>query len=471
MNVVFVNPSWIEHSTEKEIKDIYSASPPLGILYMASYIRKFGHHPDLIDLSLFNISDDESVERIIKKKPDVVAFTATTPQINSAVRIIKKLGEISDVPVVLGGSHATIMPDEMMREHKDIDYIVIGEGEKTILELMDAMERPTNPEDVAGIIFRQGDKIIKTAPRGFVEDLDTLPIPARDLLSSINDYKLTPLDFKRTPVTTMITSRGCPFHCLYCNKSIFGNKYRTHSTRYVLDEMEHLIDKYKVKEIKIWDDVFTLNTKRTSEICTGIKDRDLDISWSCESRVDVVTKDILRQMKNSGCWLIDFGIESGNQNIINGINKGITLDQIRNAIRWSKDAGMFTRGYFIFGLPGETTETAKETVRFLKEIEPTFATFFIATPYPGTGLWDYVKNVEKFTLSEDWGSYSHIDFSNPPYVTKTLTKGELNQIIKDAYRGFYFRPSFILKRMLDINSASRLKAYCKSGILLIKSVM
>lgn len=469
MKVVFIQPHWFDKSSKSDVKSIHSITPPLGILYLAACIRRDGHKSMLIDALAENLSVEQVKNRVLKAKPDIVAMTGTTPQISSAFSVIKAIKNESDIPIILGGPHATAAPLETMRKCSEIDILVFGEGELIFPELVNAIEKGSSLEKIRGIYLRKKGDIKFTGSQAYVDNLDELPFPARDLLKSISIYKLAPSDVKREPSTTMVTSRGCPFKCKYCNKAVFGSKYRFNSPEYVLDEIEYLIEKYKIREIKFWDDVFTIRKKRTEQICEEIKKRKLDLVWSCESRVDIVDYDILKKMKSAGCWQIDYGIESAEQKLLDRINKGIKIETAAKTIKLTKKAGISTRGYFILGLPGETIKSANKTIDFAVKSGLDSATFFVCVPYPGTELYDIAKQ-EGGIKSDDWSQYSHIDFEKLIYVPNTIKEAELKKLINKAYKKFYIRPEFVTKQVLNIRSVDDIKNKLQGLKVLLKGL-
>lgn len=469
MKIALVAPPWTEkNDDEKTLKSIHSITPPLGLLYIASYLRENGYEPTFLDAAVLNLNVDETVERILNLKPDIVGFTATTPSIDITLKAIIRLKQRNpEIKIILGGPHVTAVPKETMEACPSIDFSVIGEGEITILEILDKLSKGEELKDVKGIAYRGEDKVKITAPRPFIEDLDILPFPARDLALPLEKYSLAPSDYKRKPATTMITSRGCPYNCVYCNKAIFGRRYRAHTPDYVVNEIQHLIREYGIKEIKLWDDVFVLDKKRVESICEMIEKRGIDISWSCESRVNLVNKDLLKMMKEAGCWQIDYGIESGNQNILDSARKSITLEQAENAITWSHEIGISTRAYFMLGLPEETIETAEETIRFSKKLNLDFATFFITTPYPGTDLYTIAEE-QNSIISRDWAKYSHVNIDDPVYAPTDISAEEMKRLMKKAYKAFYWRPGYVLKTMISIRRYEDIKKLMKASQFLLK---
>ena len=295
----------------------------------------------------------------------------------------------------------------------------------------------------------------------FIEDIDEVPNPARHLLPRLINYHPTPMSYKRFPVTTMITSRGCPFGCIFCDKNIFGKSIRFHSVDYVMKEIEELIHKYRIKEITFEDDTFTVNKRRVLEICKRLKR--LDLIYSIQSRADTLSKEVVKGLAESGCWQIAIGIESGDQRILNILNKGITLKQIRNAVKITEQAGIQAKGFFMIGNPGETIESINNTINFAKSLPLSAAMFTISTPLPGTIFYSIAKKYGEFR-ELDWSKYSMWETT---FIPRGLSKEILIRKHKDAYKKFYFRPSYILNSLTKIRSFHDIKRYWIASKLLL----
>lgn len=441
-------------------QDTQNPQPPLGLAMVAAVLEENGHSIKILDLPTAMFSENSLSMAIHHEKPDIVGITAVTPTINSAVSVAKKIKEIdSDIPIVLGGAHATILPEETLKNAPEIDMIVRGEGEQTTLELIKVLEE--NPSDVSkvlGVTYREGVSIRSNPARPPILDLDALPFPAFHLLPVIGKYRLHPPFGRRSPVMPIITSRGCPYRCIFCSKSVCGKNYRSNSPSYVVDEIRFLNEKFGVNEIKFYDDVFTLDKKRVIAICKLLKEQGIDIPWTCETRVNLVDSKLLRIMKDSGCYMIAYGVESGNQGVLNSLKKDITLKQVTEAFKLTHDVGIGTVAYFMLGSPEETSETIDETVEFAKKIDPDFAQFSITTPYPGTELYNLA--VEEGYMPEKWEEYMYADLKSvdiPGFGTKTLSGEELRDWNKKAYASFYLRWRYVWKRLKTTTSLGHLK--------------
>jgi len=434
--------------------------PPLGIAYIAGYLESKGLKVGLIDAPALNYTIDDILEQVEKQKPAMIGISSITSTFHRAVLLAKKIKEKHpEIPIVLGGQHATIMKEKIHKENDCFDIVVYGEGETTTYEIVKINKEGNLKSEylkkVKGILFNDKNKIIITEPRPPIEDLDSLPYPARHLLP-IKKYVPLPNQYKRKPVVHMIMIRGCPFSCSFCSASaVFGKKIRYPSPERAVEEIKHVIGKYGAKEISFWDDMITVNKEWLDRFCSLIIQNKLDIVWSCYARVDSVNLEMLKKMRQAGCWNIFYGIEAGDQQLLNNINKGITLEQSKNAVAWAKEACIEVRGSFMLCLPGETPELAKKTIAFAEELNPDYAQFSLTTPYPGTKLYEEAEKYGRLTT--DFKEYHGWSAVFIPYGYKS--KEEALKIYKEAFRSFYMRPKYVLGRIIKINSISDIKRY------------
>ncbi len=431
--------------------EIPSLVPPLGLAYIAAVLEKEGFPVEILDATALGERHEKGervhlgltwkeIEAEIKKRePDLVgvscSFSSQSQNAHKVAGIVKKADP--DTKVAFGGAHASTLPQEVLKD-KSVDLIVRGEGEMTFLELAKALEKGREISRLEGTAVRAGKKIRINKPRPYIQDLDSLPFPARHLLPMeryVNAMSHGP-DLLRNPHTSMVTSRGCPGNCVFCSiHTIWGRGWRPRSAGNVLDEIEHLVEKYGIKEIHFEDDNLTLDRKRTQEICKGVIARGLDISWTTPNGVALWTldKETLQLMKRSGCYKLCFGIESGDPETLRFIRKPVKLDRAQQAIDWAKQAGIWTHGFFVIGFPFETKGSIENTIAFAKKSGLDFASFFLATPYPGTELYSVM---EKSGLIPKGVRYSSLRTMNSSAKTKYFTSAELNQMQKQAYSEF-----------------------------------
>ena len=436
MKILLLSPPTIS-----AIKAVIGATgPPLGLAYLASMVRE-EHEVRIVD-SLAEDYTYEDVERIVKSyDPDVVGITSTTSMIPDAYAVaemVKKHNE--NAKVVMGGPHVTFLPERTFRECPYIDFIVRGEGEKTFKELIDALEKGKDPSNIRGLSINMGSKVKNNPPQPLIKDLDAIPLPSYDLLP-MNKYEVNGTRFG-----TVMTSRGCPFNCVFCSSSLqFGRIWRGHSDSRVIEELRYLREEYKIREIEFLDDTFTLNKRRAIRIARRVVEEGLDISWSASSRVDLFTDEIAQAMKKGGCHTIYFGIESGSQRTLNFIGKGITPEQSISAVKKAKKHKLNTLGSFVIGFPEETKEDVEKTIKFSKKVGVDFAQFTIATPYPGTRLWNYALS-KKLILTFNWRKYTTLD---PVMKLKNFTSQQITRLLWKAYLSFYLRPSYLIKDIIS----------------------
>ena len=439
MDVLLINPpTTADIETQRTLG---LKAPPLGLAYIAAVLEREGHRVRIVDAPALDYTFQDVQRHVKLEQPDVVGITSTTPTIYDAMRTAEAVKEADpDIKVLIGGPHVTFLAEETLQECPHFDVAVIGEGEVTACELMRAFEKGTPLKEIKGIAFRSEDKVIVTPPRPLIQNLDEIPFPARHLLPM---DKYTVLG-QQTVIGHVMSSRGCPFRCIFCSSSrIFGKVWRGRSPKNVVDEIEELCDKWKAKHIEFADDTFTLNMKRAEEISKEIIRRGLDIFWACGARVDTLRRELVQWMKKAGCHVIYIGVESGSQRILNLLKKGIRLEQVIKAVKWLKEAGMEITASYVIGTPGETKEEVERTIKFAVKLDTDFAQFTAMTPYPGTEVYEYAKR-EGLLLTNDWSKFTTI---KPVMRTKELSAEEIEKLVSKAYRKFYLRPKFLWRQL------------------------
>ncbi|MFA6292157.1 MAG: radical SAM protein, partial [Victivallales bacterium] len=393
------------------------------------------------------------------EKPDLVGITATTPVFYSALRIAETVKKNSSAYTVIGGIHATLMPGECV-ENAFIDFAIVGEGEKTIIELIKAIQDKGEFSNIRGLVYKKGKEVIQNEAREPIQDLDAIPFPARHLFKN---QKYTYPDALRYPASPIITSRGCPGNCTFCTaKFLHGKKFRCRSAENVLDEIETLIKNYGVREIHIWDDNFITNRNRVFAFRDGIIKRDIRVLFSFPNgiRADFINRDILKALKDFGTYSIAIGVESGNQEILDMTQKGIKLEQIENAFRLAKEMKLETWGFFLLGLPGEDKNTMNETIEFAIKLDPDIAKFHVLKPFPKSAVYEQLK-AQGLIIDENYVHYGI--HTKPVHKLSSVTQDELLEIQKNAYRRFYMRPSKILKEIARLKTWNRMKLNLITG--------
>ena len=470
MKVVFIHPptSFEQIYGAWDLSPVDTYCPPLGLLHIASYIRQFGHSPDVIDTTARKWSLNKTVEHVLSLHPDIVGISAKTINISNSNELAKKLKKNGlKAPIVLGGAHVTAVPIETMKRFKAIDYGVIGEGEITFLDLIKKIESKDSMAEVEGIIWRNGNgQIILNPNRGYIKNLDDLPLPAWDLLPDFpNGYNHSVLETKRLPAASIMTSRGCPFQCTFCDHKIFGSMVRHHSAEYSLKIIRHLKDNYGIKDLMILDDNFILDKKKLFVICNTIIEEKIDLSWYCMGHSKFMTEDRLQKIRDAGCWLIEIGIESGCDRILRLLKKNTTKNKIAEAVKRAKDIGLKVKGNFIFGLPTETKESLKETVQFATNIALSYFQQNYLTIWPGCEL---SENPEQYgTFENDWDKLAHQRIT---FIPAGLTEEDLIKASKDAFRKFYLRPKIIFEILMALKSIRVIKGVAIGFIVFLKTI-
>jgi len=421
--------------------------PPLGLASIAAALRSAGHR----DIRILDANVSKNPESDIKKalceySPDIAGVSLTTPLLKAALqtaRLIKSFRQ--EIKVVFGGVHPTLFPREMA-ERESVDCVVFGEGEITICELADCFQKDKEPEGTLGVAFKKGGRVIMNAPRPLIENLDTLPYPAYDLLSF---SKYHDPQARRAPFSTMITSRGCPFRCIFCDTGVvLGKKYRANSAPRVFEEMMILIREYGIKEIMFKESEFTLDQERVSELCRLLIREKAKVTWSCNGHIGRMKFSMLEDMRRAGCRLIQYGVESGDQKILDILKKGTTISEIIETFEMTRKAGLKTVANLMIGNPGETEESISRTMTLTKRIKADFANIQALTPFPGTELYQMAVQNGWFQEGLDLAGLRSDTFT---MNATALTADELRVMFKKAYRSFYLRPGYILSRLLTLN--------------------
>lgn len=445
------------YSLEEEfagLSAVGNMQPPLGIGYIGAVLEKAGFEVKIIDAPPLGWGQKKIVAEAKDWAPDYIGLSVSTVDFPKSVKLARTLKKVLAIPIIIGGPHVTALPEEVLA-YTCFDVGVLGEGEVTIVELIRSLAAGRRLSSVKGIAFREKGKVIKTLPRPFIDDLDGLPLPARHLMPKLSLYHPTPATYKKLPVGSMITSRGCPNRCSFCFRGVFGHRWRFRSPLEVVGEMESLLDNFGAQEIRIWDDTFNADIDRVKEICRLIIKRGLRFSWTCLGRVNRADKKMFELMKKAGCWQISYGIESGNDLILASLQKGITKTMVKKAIELTYQTGIQSLGFFILGLPGETEATMRETIDFAKSLPLSAANFSLATPYPGTDLWFLARKAGFLTKV----AYDKLVVNLPPkptFVPDGLSGERLLAYEKMAYREFYRRPKFLFRQLGQIQSLPEL---------------
>lgn len=467
MKILLINPpseNEILSCNPEIIKSERGYDPPLGLLYLAGYIKKYSDYElKIIDAQVEKMDYHQLEEEIKKFNPDIVGITAMTFTLLDVLKSVEAAKKsCPKSKIVIGGPHVQIYSEETANL-KNIDYVVLGEGEKIFLELIQNINNPEKLKLIKGLVFKDGDKIINTGRPDYFNNLDEIPFPPREILPYKKYFSLLA---KEKTITTMFTSRGCPFQCAFCDRPAMGRNFRARSAKNVVDEIEKCLD-LKIKEIFIYDDTFTVDQKRVIDICNEIIKRNLKFTWDIRARVNTVDEEILILLKKAGCERIHYGVEAGTEKILKVLNKQITLDQALKAFKLSRKLKIQTLAYFMIGAPTETKEDIMETISFMKKLNPDFVQITLLTPFPGTKVYQWALEQKIFDdYWKDFAKNPQIGFKTK-YWTKELSNNELEKLLTIAYKKFYIRPIYIIKRLFKIRSLSELLRKVKAGLKVI----
>ena len=428
--------------------------PPLGLAYIAAVLRDQGYPVAIKDAYAENMSWEELAAYLQQERPDILGLSSVTHTMDATAAVLKMARPYVD-SIIVGGPHITAWGEKIFQHHPEIDYGILGEGEETVVELVEALAAGRSVSQIPGVI---GKDFVGSA-RPLIRDLDRLPFPARDLLP-LDRYHYALAKGRR--FTTLFTSRGCPYHCVFCDKSIFGSRWRARSADNILAEIDEIVHRFQTTSLIIYDDLFTLDKERLQAVCEGILRRGYRLDWKCESRVNLVDLETLRLMKRAGCSLVAYGVESGNQHGLDYLNKKTTIEQIRRAFALTHEVGLETMAYFILGLPVESYEDELRSVAFAKELNPTYVQFSTLSPYYGTSLYDQAQEQGWYTEVEAFGPMDK-GYKRPLLIAPPWTLAKLQRIVRYAHLSFYLRPSYIWRRLTAIRSFSQFANACHGG--------
>lgn len=423
---------------------------PLGVFYLASYLRQQGHPVSVIDGEAEGLSASEILTRVREFQPGLVGISASTVAFHRGLEVAQEIKALRpDCPIVLGGPHASSNVAHAM-SFPEFDFAVVGEGEAPLAELIGVLENGGELASVRSLAYRQAGELVVNplAPR--IADLDSIPIPAYDLASDLSLYVPPPCNYKKSPVANIITSRGCPNQCTFCDRSVFGQSLRLRSAENVAAEIEYLWREHHVREIAFVDDTFTLRPQRIRDIFQVLDRKGLAFPWTCMSRINTVDEDLLAFMRDRGCWHISFGIESGSEDILRRIKKNISLEQARRVVQWCAKLGIRTKGFFIVGHPGETLETIEQTIRLALDLGLDDVVATINTPIPGSEQYRDAAQYGSLDVT-DWSKFN---YWRPVFVPHALNRDELLAKHREFYRRFYFRPRILWRYALSFCAPS-----------------
>ncbi|OGC04121.1 hypothetical protein A2276_05855 [candidate division WOR-1 bacterium RIFOXYA12_FULL_43_27] len=444
-----------------------SNSPSVGLAYLAAVLLQLGAEVEIISSAAEGLDAKATAAKVLSARPDILGFSISTPAVNNSLKIIKDIiSKNNGIKIIVGGPHPTLFPDEFLDHGADV--VVRGEGEKTFAVLYTAFEGGGSLAAINGISYKNEGRTVHRSDQELIANLDSLPFPVWELFHLErfkNDFR------KNVFILPIVSSRGCPACCAFCYKGIFGSRFRARSPQNVVAEINYLIDRFRIEEFAIIDDNFTAEPKRAIAICDLIMAKKIKIPWSLPAgiRVPNVSLELLKKLKAAGCYRVALGVESGNQQILNSINKGITLEQVRKAVKLFKEAGLESVANYMIGNLEETEAAVEQTIKLAIELDTDYVQFAKAIPYPGTKMYEQLKK-EGRIIAGSWDNYDPFLNSKPIFRHKNLTNNQINAKYREAYRRFYFRPSYLLKRLMRIRSLEDL-GLVRNGLKLFRNIL
>lgn len=434
------------------IKGHGGSSVPLNLCYLAAFGRD--KHPDvdfkILDAEALGLSHENTAEEALQYSPDLIGITTNTCVFESVIALTKILKErLPNANIILGGPHVSALPERSLEE-SEADFVTIGEGEYTLGELIERIKSDKRDyNSISGLAYRDENGSIKVnSQRALIDNLDTIPFPARDLVDN-NLYQPPPTKRVSLGANTLIaTSRGCPFNCGFCGaQTVWTRKTRRRSPESVVDEIESCVKDHGIISFNFTDELFTSDKRHVLEICRLIRERELKIAWVCSARAQRLDKETLEEMKRAGCHEISFGIESGNCKILKKIDKALDLGEAQRVVSLTKRVGITTHASYILGYIDETEETIKDTINFAKRLNTDVAAFFIASPLPGTPLYNEAKEKGFLRSNASWSDYSPLSNNESVLALPNLSTSVIREWHRRAIKSYYFRLKYIASRL------------------------
>jgi len=470
MKVLLIRPPhdhMITTNVPKSVDTETGMYPPLGLLYVAAGLKAWTDaEVELLDTLALHLKQEDIAAHIARSKPDVVGIQAMTFTLIDAIATMRSSkSACPNAHVSLGGPHVNLYPEETL-SIEGVDSLVLGEGERAFAEMVNALAEGRDIADVEGVAVMRNGKISTMQARALEANLDSLPHPARDLIETSLYWSVLA---KRNPITTAMTSRGCPMKCIFCDRPHLGKTFRYRSARSVVDEMEDCINR-GIQEIFLYDDTFTIRRERIFEIRDEIKRHGLDVQWDVRARANNLDAEVVKAMKEAGVTRLHIGVESGSPRILKIMKKGITIEQAHNAFKLCRKFGITSLSYFMLGNPTETREDIEMTMQFIRKCYADYAHIAITTPFPGTEL--YRMGLEQSLFKRDyWRDFAvnPVEDFQPPAWTENFTQEQLEDMRQQAYRAFYGRPSRLGRQLLAIRSFKEFWTKARVGVRLLFS--
>ncbi|WP_320045047.1 B12-binding domain-containing radical SAM protein [uncultured Desulfobacter sp.] len=466
MRILLINPpvpNIMRESLPEVVEEISSHCPPLGLLYIAAYIEDIPQcEVKILDCQAEKIDHDGLKIEISQFSPDIVGIQAMTFTLIDAIMVSVNAKNISqNTKVVLGGPHPTLYPIETVKI-PSVDFVVFGEGEYPFRKFVQKMVEGKSADGIQGLISKS--QIHFDMDINYIQDLDSLRRPAYHLIN-IENYSSVFSPDKR--IMTMMSSRGCPGRCIFCDRPQMGKKFRKKSAKKVFDEMEYCVNQLGVNQIVFYDDTFTIDRQRVIDICDLIIDNCLNIKWDIRARIDNMNETMITKLAKAGCCRISFGIETGSDRLQNHIKKHVNLEKAANIVKFANNAGVEVLGYFMIGLPTEKREDVEKTIKYMMSLPIDYAHIAIFTPYPGTAFYnEMIKSSNEVDYWRSFAKSPSLDFQ-PKYWNEKFSDQELFRLLEKSYKRFYSRPIYILKRLFKIKSFQDLLHKTKLGLRIL----
>jgi radical SAM superfamily enzyme YgiQ (UPF0313 family) len=439
--ILLVHPAGAEwNSRSQRISRLANLMPPIGLVSLAAFVEQRGLTADVIDCYAHEDADVRIRAYLSERRPAFIGFSCTTAGFKDAARLARLAkAETPGIHTIVGGAHASALREQVLAEYPEVDFAVAGEGEATLAELLES--GVAAPERVAGIVYRATDGTPRyTGHREPIADLDRLPFPAYEKLEGYPAaYKLPIFSYPRTPSATCIASRGCPYTCSYCDRSVFRRSFRSNSARYVYEHMRHLRDRFGIRHLNFYDDQFTFNRKRVDELLDRLITDPLDMTFNCAVRAEHVEAGLLRRMRAAGCWMVSLGIESGDEELLAQHRQKANVGLLAQRVREIKRAGLRAKGLFMMGLPGETEESIHRSTAYMAALPLDEVNLTKFTPFPGSPIYRDIRQFGEF--EEDWDRMDCMHFL---FIPKGFTRDRLEDLYTAFYKRHFTKPRVLL---------------------------
>ncbi len=437
--ILFIQPlgeNWTRG--QKDMARIANIMPPLGLCGVAAWLESLGHLADIHDCYAYPKGSDDKIDEYLRtRQPDYVGFSATTSSFPDAARIARRIREAyPDIRILVGGVHVSALGRRLLEHYPDFDIGVVGEGERPLQMLMENAAEPEVLRMIRGLVYRDGETVVANQPQEPELNIDELPFPDYGKLEGFpKRYRLPIFNYPRSPATTMISSRGCPYQCSYCDRSVFRRSFRFNSAGYMIEQMRILRTQYGIRHVNFYDDLFTFHRDRVVAFCEALMRSRLDMTFNCAARSEHLDRDLLKLMKRAGCWMISLGIETGDRALLAQHRSHCDLDSIAQRVRWIREAGIRAKGLFMLGLPGETDASIDRSIEYALSLPLSDLNVAKFTPFPGSPLYRDIGEYGEF--SENW---SAMNCTNFVFVPEGMTREHLEARYREFIRRFYQRP-------------------------------